>query len=120
MIEGDGEAFIGIRASSELGPVVAFGLGGIFVEVLGRVSGRLAPMTLADAAELLADFDDLQVLDGLRGRPAWDRDALAGILVAAGSLAASGRDWINTFDINPLVHGPDGFAAVDGLCLLRE
>jgi len=120
MIEGDGEAFIGIRASSELGPVVAFGLGGIFVEVLGRVSGRLAPMTLADAAELLAEFDDLQVLDGLRGRPAWDRDALARILVAAGSLAASGRDWISTFDINPLVHGPDGFAAVDGLCLLRE
>ena len=120
MIEGDGEAFIGIRASSELGPVVAFGLGGIFVEVLGRVSGCIAPMTLADAGEILAEFDDLKVLDGLRGRPAWDRDALARILVAAGSLAATGRDWITTFDINPLVHGPDGLVAVDGLCLLRE
>ena len=119
MIEGDGEAFIGIRASSELGPVVAFGLGGIFVELPGRVSGCLAPMTLADAAGLLAEFDDLKVLDGWRGRPAWDREALARIPVAAGSLAASGQGWINTFDINPLVHGPDGFAAVDGLCLLR-
>jgi hypothetical protein len=99
---------------------VAFGLGGIFVEVLGRVSGCLAPMTLADAGEILAEFDDLKVLDGLRGRPAWDRDALARILVGAGSLAASGRDWINTFDINPLVHGPDGLVAVDGLCLLHE
>jgi hypothetical protein len=58
------------------------------VEVLGRVSGCLAPMTLADAAELLKEFDDLKVLDGLRGLPAWDRDALARILVVAGSLAA--------------------------------
>jgi hypothetical protein len=73
----------------------------------------------ADAAELIAEFDDLGVLNGLRGKRSWDRDALAAILVSAGTLAASGRDWIDTFDINPLVYGPDGFAAVDGLCLLR-
>ena len=65
MIEADGEAFIGIRGHSELGPVVAFGLGGVFVEVLGRVSGRLAPFTAADAGEMLAEFDDLGVLAGL-------------------------------------------------------
>jgi acetate---CoA ligase (ADP-forming) len=119
MIEAEGEAFIGIRGQSELGPVVAFGLGGVFVEVFGRVSGRLAPLVPADAAELIAEFDDLGVLNGLRGKRPWDRDALAAILVSAGTLAASGRDWIDTFDINPLVYGPDGFAAVDGLCLLR-
>ncbi len=67
MITAQGEAFIGIRGRSELGPVVAFGLGGVFVEVLGRVSGRLAPFTAADAAELIAEFDDLGVLDGVRG-----------------------------------------------------
>jgi acetate---CoA ligase (ADP-forming) len=120
MLKADGEAFIGIRGQSELGPVVAFGLGGVFVEVFGRVSGRLAPFTAADAAELIAEFDDLGVLDGLRGKPPWDRDALAAILVNAGRLAAEGRDWIDTFDINPLVHSPDGFAAVDGLCLLKS
>lgn len=119
MVEVEGEAFIGIRAQSELGPVVAFGLGGVFVEVFGRVSGRMAPFTLADATELIAEFDDLRVLDGLRGKRPWDRDALAAILVSAGTLAASGRDWIDTFDINPLVYGPAGFTAVDGLCLLR-
>jgi len=119
MVQADGEAFIGIRGQSELGPLVAFGLGGVFVEVLGRVSGRIAPFTPADAAELIAEFDDLGVLNGLRGKPAWDRDWLIKILVGAGTLAAGGRDWIDTFDINPLVFGADGYAAVDGLCLLR-
>jgi acetate---CoA ligase (ADP-forming) len=113
MVAAEGEAFIGIRARSELGPVVAFGLGGVFVQVFGRVSGRMAPFTLADATELIAEFDDLRVLDGLRGKRPWDRDALAAILVSAGTLAASGRDWIDTFDINPLVYGPAGFTAVD-------
>ena len=120
MIEGEGEAFIGIRGASELGPVVAFGLGGIFVEVLGRVSGRLAPFTAADAVEMIAEFDDLGVLAGVRGRRAWDREALAAILAGVSQLAAAGREWIDTFDINPLVFSGDGFAAVDGLCLLRD
>ncbi len=120
MVEAEGEAFIGIRSTSELGPVVAFGLGGIFVEVLGRVSGRLAPFSTADAAEMIAEFDDLGVLSGVRGRRAWDREALAEILVRVSRLAASGREWIDTFDINPLVVSADGFAAVDGLCLLRD
>src|SRR5579875_1190914 len=119
MIEGQGEAFIGIRGRSELGPVVVFGLGGVFVEVFGRVSGRLAPLTPADAAELIAEFDDLGVLSGVRGKRPWDREALTAILVNAGRLAACGRDWIETFDINPLVHGPGGLVAVDALCLVR-
>ena len=119
MIDGEGEAFIGLRGRSELGPVVAFGLGGVFVEVLGRVSGRLAPFTGADAAELIAEFDDLGVLSGVRGRQPWDREALAGILMRAGQLAAAGREWIDTVDINPLIFDGGGFVAVDGLCLLR-
>jgi acetate---CoA ligase (ADP-forming) len=119
MIAAHGEAFIGIRGQSELGPVVAFGLGGVFVEVFGRVSGRVAPFTPADAAELIAEFDDLGVLNGVRGKRAWDGEALTSILVSAGTLAAAGRDWIDTIDINPLVYGPEGFAAVDGLCILR-
>jgi acetate---CoA ligase (ADP-forming) len=119
MITVEGEAFIGVRGQSELGPVVAFGLGGVFVEVLGRVSGRLAPFTVADAGEMIGEFDDLGVLDGVRGRGAWDREVLATILVQVSRLAASGHEWIDTFDINPLVFDGERFVAVDGLCLLR-
>jgi acetate---CoA ligase (ADP-forming) len=120
MVDGQGEAFIGIQGRSELGPVVAFGLGGVFVEVLGRVRGRLAPFTSADAHEMLAEFDDLGVLSGVRGRLPWDTDALTTILVQVGKLAAAGREWIETLDINPLIFDGERFAAVDGLCLLRS
>jgi acyl-CoA synthetase (NDP forming) len=120
MVSGRGEAFIGVRGTSELGPVVAFGLGGIFVEVLKRVSGRLAPLSHEDAVELVGEFDDLGVLSGVRGQGAWDRDQLHGILVSVGQLAAAGRSWIDTIDINPLIQGPDGLVAVDGLVVLRS
>ncbi|MET0736407.1 MAG: acetate--CoA ligase family protein [Microbacterium sp.] len=119
MLTGHGEAFIGIRGASELGPVVAFGVGGIFVEVLGRLGGRLAPVSRADAAELVAEFDDLGILDGHRGARAWDRDAVADAIVAAGDLAAQGRGWIETIDLNPLIVTDDGLVAVDALCLVR-
>lgn len=119
MVAGRGEAFIGARGSTELGPVVAFGLGGIFVEVLKRVSGRMAPLSEADASELIGEFDDLGVLDGVRGQGAWDREQLQGILVSVGQLAAAGRSWIDTIDINPLIQGREGLVAVDGLIVLR-
>lgn len=119
MIAGHGEAFIGIKGASELGPLVAFGLGGVFVELMRRVGGRLAPMGVEDAAELVEEFGDTGVLDGFRGSPPWDRRALAAVLEAASRLAAGGREWIETMDVNPLIITADGPVAVDGLCLLR-
>jgi acyl-CoA synthetase (NDP forming) len=120
LIAGEGEAFIGVRGASELGPVVVFGLGGVFVEVLKRVSGRIAPLSMDDARELISEFDDTGIMDGVRGRRPWDRDQLSTILVAVGNLIAGGHEWIDTMDINPLIFGPDGFVAVDGLCVLPQ
>jgi hypothetical protein len=120
MLQAGGEALLGIQGESELGPLVVLGLGGIFAEVLNRVGGRMAPFTAAAARELIEEFADLKVMHGFRGRPGWDLDALAGILVAAGQLAARGREWIAALDINPLIYSPDGFAAVDALLLLRD
>jgi acetate---CoA ligase (ADP-forming) len=119
MLETTGEALLGIQGESELGPLVVLGLGGVFAEALNRVAGRMAPFTEQVARELIEEFADLKVMHGFRGRPAWDLDALAGILVAAGQLAARGREWIATLDVNPLVYGPAGFLAVDALLLLR-
>lgn len=118
-LRGHGEVFLGLSGASELGPVVAFGLGGVFVEVLRRVSGRLAPFTEADAEEMIAEFDDLGVADGFRGGPPWDRPLLAGLLVAAGELAAGARHWLRTFDVNPLIQTDTGFVAVDGACFVE-
>jgi len=120
MLQAGGEALLGIQGQSELGPLVVLGLGGIFAEVLNRVGGRMAPFTAEVARDLIEEFADLKVMHGFRGRPGWDLDALAGILVAAGQLAARGREWIATLDVNPLIYGPDGFGAVDALLLLRD
>jgi hypothetical protein len=120
MLSGYAEAFIGMNAASELGPVVAFGLGGVFVEVLKRVSGRLAPLSADDALDLLGDFADLGILEGVRGGPPWDVAALVPILEAAGRLVAGGREWIESIDVNPLILTTEGILAVDGLCLVKE
>ncbi|HEV3213355.1 MAG TPA: acetate--CoA ligase family protein [Acidimicrobiales bacterium] len=119
-LRGHGEVFLGLSGASELGPVVAFGLGGVFVEVLRRVSGRLAPFGTVDAAEMIAEFDDLGVADGFRGSPPWDRATLAELLVRAGDLAAGARGWLRTFDVNPLIQTDTGFVAVDGTCFVES
>jgi acetate---CoA ligase (ADP-forming) len=120
MLEASGEALLGIQGESELGPLVVFGLGGIFADVLNRVGGRMAPFTTEVARDLIEEFADLKVMHGFRCRPGWDLEVLAGILVAAGRLAARGREWIATLDINPLIYGPAGFRAVDALLLVRD
>lgn len=120
MIAGHGEVFLGIQGETELGPVVAFGLGGIFVEIMKRIGGRMAPMSVRDAADLIEEFGDTGVLDGFRGGQAWNKEALARTLIAASQLAAGGRDWIGSIDVNPMIMTADGPVAVDGLCLLRD
>jgi hypothetical protein len=118
MLSGRGEAFIGL-SDSELGPLVAFGIGGVFVEVLGRVAGRLAPYSAVDAAEMIAEFDDIGVFAGLRGAPPWALSVLERILVDAGRMAAGCRDWLSSMDINPLIETAEGPVAVDVACFVK-
>jgi acetate---CoA ligase (ADP-forming) len=119
LVHADTEAFIGIETSSPFGPMVIFGVGGIFVEVLRRTSGRLAPLDRHDAQRMLAELDLPSFFVGFRGSRPWDRDQLADLLVAAGQLAAGASGWMESLDVNPLVLGSSGFVAVDGLCLLK-
>lgn len=119
MVKSAGEAFVGIQGSTELGPLVVFGLGGIFVEVLKKVGGRMAPFGEEAAFELIDEFTETGLIDGFRGQLPWDRPQLAKIVVSAARLAAGGRDWIKSIDINPMLWTADGYCAVDGLCLIR-
>jgi acyl-CoA synthetase (NDP forming) len=116
LIDGHGEVFAGLVGQSELGPMVAFGIGGIFIEVVRRVGGRIAPLSTHDADELLAEFDDLGVFSGFRGQRPWDRAELADLLTKLGRLVAGGRAWISEMDINPLILTDDGPVAVDAVC----
>ena len=119
MVQSTAEVFVGINGTTELGPMVVFGLGGVFVEALNRVGGRMAPFDVEEARDLIDEFRGLKVLHGFRGLPAWDLAALSGILVSAGRLAAAGRDWIASLDVNPVLYGSSGYTAVDALLLVK-
>jgi hypothetical protein len=120
MVESHGEAFIGLRGSSELGPVVTVGLGGILVQLQDSIAGRIAPIDGAEALELVNELTYTGVFDGLRGDRPWDRGQLAQAVEAASTLVTAGRRWIESLDINPLIFDGEGFVVVDAVCLVAD
>ena len=90
---GDGvETIVGVVNDAAFGPVVAVGLGGVFTETLHDVAYRIAPFGIAEAQAMLAELQGRGLLDGVRGRPALDVDALAQALVHVAALAWALRD----------------------------
>jgi acyl-CoA synthetase (NDP forming) len=117
-LAGLGEVLLGAQNASALGPIVAFGLGGIFVEALADISARLAPFDIADATDLLDEIRGRAMMDGLRGQAPWDRTMLAEIVVRFGTMAAATAGWLESIDINPLIVTHDGYLAVDISCIV--
>lgn len=115
MLEGGVEVIIGTTRDPLFGPVVMFGLGGIFVEALRDVSFRVAPLTRLDAEAMIDEIRGRRVLEGLRGQPPVDRDALVDAILKVSDLASACREEIEELDINPLVVFPQGARAVDAL-----
>ena len=115
---GDGvEVIVGVTHDEEVGPVVMFGLGGIFVEVLEDVTFRALPLTEFDAREMLDDIDASDVLRGAREQESVDRDALIELLVTVSELAAANPE-IAELDINPAIASSDGIEIVDAAVTL--
>jgi acyl-CoA synthetase (NDP forming) len=112
MVSGGVEVILGGRQDPSFGPVVMFGLGGIFVEVFGDVAFRVAPLTRADAEEMIAEVRGRALLEGARGRPPADREALIGAVLAFSRLLVENPD-IAEIEINPLLALPEGVVAVD-------
>ncbi len=119
MITDGIETIVGVVNDSVFGPVVAFGLGGIFAETLKDVTYRLAPFDSETAHEMISDLRASPILQGVRGRPAGDLAALAQTLVAVSQLAWQLRDRIEEMDINPLLVRPAGRGVVAADALLR-
>jgi acetyltransferase len=89
-----------------------FGLGGIFVEAIGDVVFRLAPLDDAEAAAMVGAIRSAPILDGIRGQPPADRAALADILLHLAQLATRFPE-IAELDVNPLIPTRSGLLAVD-------
>ncbi|MBI4645082.1 MAG: acetate--CoA ligase family protein [Bacteroidia bacterium] len=108
MISGGTEVIVGINNDAQFGPVVMFGLGGIFVEILKDVSLRIAPVTIEEAIEMIKEIKGFKVLAGARGRAKADIMAIADVLVNVSRLAVELEDKIAELDINPLLVLPEG------------
>ncbi len=101
------ETIVGLIDDPNFGPLVAFGLGGLSVEVLRDVAFRMAPMTDRDADELLHEVRGSPLLRGFRGRPAVDLQALRDVLLRV-SLIGQFVPEIQELDLNPVIALPDG------------
>jgi len=108
MVAGAVETIVGVYRDPVFGPVVMFGLGGVFVEVMKDVAFRLAPFDEAEAAAMIRDTRGFALLDGARGRPKADVRALAKALAAVSRFAAAAGDSLDSLDINPLAVLPEG------------
>jgi len=109
------EVIVGMTRDPVFGPVIMFGLGGIFVEALRDVSFRIAPVTRGDAEEMIDEIRGHRVLEGMRGKPPADREALIDVILRVSQLVTDHRDDIAELDINPLVVFSEGAKAVDAL-----
>jgi acetyl coenzyme A synthetase (ADP forming)-like protein len=111
MVSGGQEVIVGMKRDPVFGPLVMFGLGGIYVEALGDVSFRLAPLSRQDAEAMIDEVRSARLLEGLRGAAPADHAALVDVLLRVGQLAADCPD-IAEMDINPLIVLPAGQGAL--------
>jgi acetyltransferase len=106
------EVVIGGIREPTFGPVVAFGLGGVLVEVIDDVRFAAAPLTTADAAKLVGAPKGAEILAGVRGAPPCDVGALASLARAVGDLMITYPELLE-LDLNPVLAGQHGCAAAD-------
>jgi acetyl coenzyme A synthetase (ADP forming)-like protein len=112
MIKGGQEVIVGAVTDPSFGKLVAFGLGGILVEVLKDITFRLAPATQDDALSMLDGIAAAEILKGVRGADPVDRDALAALIQNVSQLVADFPE-IAEMDLNPVFASKGGAIAAD-------
>jgi acetyltransferase len=119
---GEGlEMILGVKRDPLFGPVVVCGFGGILVEVLKDVAIGIPPLSFEQARDMLKRLRGFSILEGVRGKPPADVDALCEAIVAVSRLAVSLGAQLEGLDINPLIVLPkdQGVVAVDALVEIR-
>ncbi len=113
------EVIVGGLRDSVFGPVVMFGLGGIFVEVLRDVSFRIAPISEEEAIEMMKEIKASKILEGYRNVPPVDKKALAKVIIAAAKLLEENPE-VDSLDLNPVIAYQDGALVVDARVILKK
>ena len=112
------EIIIGMTRDPQFGPTVMFGLGGIFTEILQDVSFRICPIAKIDVEEMLNETKGIKVLQGYRGNPKSDIDAVIKIIIKISEIALQ-YSTIKEIDLNPVMVYEKGAVVVDGKVLLN-
>ncbi len=121
MLEGAAEVMIGARDDPTFGPVIGFGLGGVHVETLGDVAFRVSPLTDVDARGMIRELRGYPLLEGFRGHPSADLEALEGALLRLSALVEAVPE-VAELDLNPVFAFPpgSGYGVVGARIRLKE
>jgi len=113
------EVIIGVSQDEQFGPVIMFGLGGLWVELMKDISFRVIPITQDDAADMVREIKGYGLLAGFRGQPAADIISLQEMLLrVSGFMEANPQ--VQELDLNPVFARPDGAVAVDARIVLED
>lgn len=121
MIEGGKEVIVGMKRDMHFGPLIMFGLGGIYVEVFKDVSFRIAPLSKDDAIEMIKSVKAYRILRGVRGEPMSDIDSLVDVLLRFSQISMDFPEILEA-DLNPIKvfeHGK-GCYAIDFKMIMGE
>jgi acyl-CoA synthetase (NDP forming) len=118
-VTGGVELLAGAMQDPVFGPLVAFGPGGVYAELIGSARLALAPLGEIDVEELLASGKARKLVEGWRGAPAADRAALADVIHRLGRLVED-LPQVSELDLNPVIARPDGCVAVDARVRVRR
>jgi acetyltransferase len=118
MVAEGQECIIGMIRDPQFGPVIMFGLGGIFVEVLQDVAFRVAPLTNKDIDEMIKEIKGYKVLTGIRGKKPKDIEAIRHILARLSDVAIDNPE-IEEIDLNPVIIHEKGASIVDSRMILE-
>ena len=113
------ELIIGMTTDAQFGPALMFGIGGILVELLEDVSFRIAPITEYDAKEMIHEIKGFPILDGYRGKPKADIDAIVDALLKISELVVKNEE-IFEMDLNPVFIYDKGISCVDARIILKK
>ena len=113
------EVIIGMSKDAQFGPVLMFGLGGIFVEILKDVSFRIVPLQKRDAVEMVREIKGFPLLQGYRGSEPVDIGNLENILLKVSEFVEKTPE-IKELDLNPIFAYKDGAVAVDARVILEK
>lgn len=120
MLKTGAEMIIGVNNDKDFGPTVMVGMGGVFVELFKDVQLAPAPLTKKQAVTMIENLKAYPLLNGYRGNPVYNKEALADLLVSISEMAASGKDEVKELDLNPVFVTEEGVEIADALLIQYE